>query len=155
MDAVESIKVNGKTYYSTPSTLASLPASLDFVGMAIAAPLPDSFNITFEHHSFKALIAINGPSHIFLNWLSHMHSLDGIDTSSKLVTYSTTHTPIDALAELPFILNIGIICHISPIKLDFKSLCPIAPHLTMPTMQLTHLTLKPGTNSKAIAVTKL
>jgi hypothetical protein len=67
MDAVESIEVNGKTYYSTPSTLASLPAPLDFVGMAIAAPLPDSFNITFEHHSFKAFIAINGPSHIFLN----------------------------------------------------------------------------------------
>ncbi len=44
------------------------------------------------------------------------------------MAYSTSHTSADALLELPFILNTGATCHISPIKSDFKALCPIVPH---------------------------
>ena len=73
-------------------------------------------------------MAMNGPSCVSLDWLSHMRLLDGIDTFPKPVTYLATHTPVDALVESPFILDTRAICHISPIKLDFKSLCPIAPY---------------------------
>jgi hypothetical protein len=44
------------------------------------------------------------------------------------MAYSATRTPIDTLADSPFILNTGATCHISPVKSDFKSLRPIAPH---------------------------
>ncbi len=46
----------------------------------------------------------------------------------KPVAYSASCTPVDNLAESPFILDMGAICYISPIKLDFESLHPIAPH---------------------------
>jgi hypothetical protein len=41
-----------------------------------------------------------------------------------------TCTPVNVLANspLPFILNTGAMCHISPVKSDFKSLHPIVPH---------------------------
>jgi hypothetical protein len=51
-----------------------------------------------------------------------------MDTTVEPVAYSTSRTPVDALDESPFIFDTGATCHILPIKLDFKSLCPIAPH---------------------------
>jgi len=127
-DTVESIQINGKTYYPAPPASTPPPTLTDFIETAIAAPLLINSTTTFEHHSFEAFTAVNGPSHISLDWSSHTRSLDGIDTSPEPVTYSTTHTPIDALTKSPFILDTGVTCHISPMKSDFKSIRPIAPH---------------------------
>jgi hypothetical protein len=57
-----------------------------------------------------------------------MHSAAGPDIIPKPITYSTSRAPVDALDESLFILNTGTTCHISPAKLDFKSLYPITPH---------------------------
>jgi len=127
-DTVESIEVNGKTYYSAPPASTPPPAPTDFIGTTITAPLPINSTTTFKHHSFEAFTAINGPSHVSLDWSSHMHSLNGVNASPKPVTFSTTHTPVNTLTESPFILDMGTMCHISPIKSDFKSIHPIAPH---------------------------
>jgi hypothetical protein len=125
-DSVESIQVNGKTYYSAPPAPSSSPAPADFAGTAMAAPL--QLDTPFEHHTYEAFAAIDGPSHVSLDWSSHTRSLDGIDTTPEPVAYSATRTPIDALADSPFILDTGATCHISPVKSDFKSLRPITPH---------------------------
>jgi hypothetical protein len=127
-DTVESIELNGKTYYLAAPALAPSPASADFAGTAMAAPFSEEMNTTFAYHSFEAFAAINGPSHASLDWLSHTCSPVGIDTTPEPVAYSTSRASVDSLDESPFILDTGTTCHLSPIKSDFKSLHPITPH---------------------------
>jgi hypothetical protein len=130
IDTIKSIEVNGKTYYSAPPTLSSLPAPTDFAGMAMATPLPvlAHSDTPFEHHTYEAFMALNSPSCVSLDWSSHTCSLNGIDASPEPVTYTATYTPVNILTDSPFILDTGATCHISPVKSDFKSLHPIAPH---------------------------
>jgi transposase InsO family protein len=127
-NTIETIKLNGKTYYSAPPAAPSSSAPADFAGTAIAAPLPVDAGTTFEHHSFEAFAAVNGPSHVSLDWSSHTRSCDDVDTTAEPIAYATSRTPVDALEESPFILDTGATCHISPMKSNFKSLCPIVPH---------------------------
>jgi transposase InsO family protein len=127
-DVVETIELNGKTYYSAPPSSTPFPAPADFAGTAMATPLPSNSGSPFEHHSFEAFATINGPSHVSLDWSSHTRSCDDMETTVEPVAYSASHTPVDALDKSPFILDTGATCHISPMKLDFKSLCPIVPH---------------------------
>jgi hypothetical protein len=105
---VESIEVNGKTYYSALPASTPSPAPIDFVGSAIAASLLSGLATTFEHHSFEAFMAINGPFRVSLNWLSHMHSLNGVDMSPEPVAYSATCTPVNALVESPSFLTLEL-----------------------------------------------
>jgi hypothetical protein len=127
-DVVKTIELNGKMYYSALLASTPFPAPADFSGTAMATPLLSDASTPFEHHSFEAFATINSPSHVSLNWSSHTCSCDNMDTTVEPVTYSTSHTPVDALDESPFILDMGTTCHILPMKLDFKSLCPIVPH---------------------------
>jgi len=130
MDTIKSIEVNRKTYYSAPPAPYSSPTPVDFAEIAMAAPLlvPADSDTPFEHHTYKAFMALNSPSHVSLNWSSYTCSLDGINTSPEPIAYTATYTPVNMLADSPFILDTGAICHISPVKLDFRSLHPIAPH---------------------------
>ena len=93
MDTIKSIEINRKTYYSAPPTLSSSPASADFAGMAMAAPLlvPVDSDTTFEHHTYEAFAAINGPSCVSLDWSSHTHLLNSIDTAPEPVAYSACY----------------------------------------------------------------
>jgi len=127
-DPVKTIKLNGKTYYSALPSFTPSPAPADFAGTAMATLLPSNSGSPFEHHSFKAFAAINGPSHVSLDWSSHTCSCDDMETTVEPVAYSASCTPVDALDKSPFILNTDTTCHISPMKSDFKSLRPIAPH---------------------------
>ena len=127
-DNVESIEVNGKTYYSAPPAPAPSAVLADFMGMAIAAPLPADAGTMFEHHTWEAFTAINGPSRVSLDWSLHTRLSEGVDTTPEPVAYSASRTPVDNLTDSPFILDMGTTCHISPIKSDFKALHPITPH---------------------------
>jgi hypothetical protein len=127
-DTVETIELNGKTYYLAPPVPAASLAPADFAGTAMAAPMPTAANTPFEHHSFEAFATVNGPSHVSLNWSLHIRSCEDVDTTVEPVAYSASRTPVDALNDSPFILDMGTTCHISPIKSDFKSLRPIEPH---------------------------
>jgi len=127
-DTVESIELNGKTYYLAPPVPAASPAPADFTGTAMAAPFPDNSSTTFAHHSFEAFTAVYGPPHASLDWASHTRSTSGTDATPEPVAYSASRTPVNALDESPFILDTGATCHISPAKSDFRSLRPIAPH---------------------------
>jgi hypothetical protein len=123
-EMVDSVKINGKTYYSAPPAPATSTAQTDFVRTVMT-----SGTLTpFSHHSYEAFTIVNSSFHVSINWASHTWPLDGVDTTPKLVAYSAACAPINDLSESPFILDSGAICHISPIKLDFKSLHPIAPY---------------------------
>ena len=95
----------------------------------MATPLLDGAGTTFEHHSFKAFTAVTGPSHVSLDWSSHMCLLNGHNMSPAPIAYSATRMFVNALTKLPFILDTGGTCYISPIKSDFKSLHSILPYL--------------------------
>jgi len=127
-DTIESIELNRKTYYLAPPISAASPAPADFTSIAMAAPFPDGSSTTFVHHSFEAFTAIYGPPHASLDWASHIHSTSGTNTTPEPIAYSTSQTSVDALDELPFILDTGTTCHIFPAKSDFKSLHLIALH---------------------------
>jgi hypothetical protein len=112
-DAMESIKTNGKMYYTAPSALALLPAAGDFAGTAIASPLPDDAGTLFTHHTWKAFTAVNGPFQVSLDWSLHTCPLSNIDLSPEPVAYTASRTPTEVLTESPFILDTGATCHIS------------------------------------------
>jgi hypothetical protein len=61
-----------------------------------------------------------------LNWDSYHRSDDA--TSIPAIAYSAGRSPIARANELPFILNTGTTCHISPEASDFKSLRSILRH---------------------------
>ena len=71
INAMESIKINEKTYYSAPPALALGPTTANFVGTAITAPLPDNASAPFLHHSWEAFTIVNSSSHVSLDQLSH------------------------------------------------------------------------------------
>ena len=127
-DAIESIEINGKTYYSAPPAPAPSLAAGDFAGTAITSPLPTDTSTPFTHHTWEAFTAVNGPSQVSLDWSSHTRLLSDMDLSPEPVAYTASHTPAKVLTDSPFILDTGATCHISPIKSDFKSLRPIVPH---------------------------
>ncbi len=124
-EGVESVEVNGKTYYSAPP---SSTAPSDFADTAMTSFAPSDAGTTFEHHSWEAFTAFNGTHRASIDWSLHSRPADDGDTTPEPVAYSASRTPVDNLSESPFILDTGATCHISPTKSDFKSLRPIAPH---------------------------
>ncbi len=66
-DAVESIEINGKTYYSAPPTPAPSPASANFSGTAMTILPPTDTGTPFEHHTWEAFAAVTGPSCVSLD----------------------------------------------------------------------------------------
>ena len=75
------------------------------------------------------MIAKMGPHSTSLDWGHYTKVADPSDANtSHVASPSTPFTPLH-LSELPFILDTGATCHISPERSDFQNLRTIQPHL--------------------------
>ena len=70
---------------------------------------------------------MNGPSHASVNWSTNSTSIDTLDTAIHSIAYIASHPSLSYIESIPFILNSGANCHISPKHGDFKTLNPIPP----------------------------
>jgi len=125
-EPVETIVLNGKTYIPSPAALSG-----DFAGTAICEGLPLTLSdseTTYIHHTYKAYSAINGTTHISLDWADYSKPVDLNQTTAEPIAYSASRVPASEIDSSPFILDTGATIHISPIYGDFKHLKPIAPH---------------------------
>jgi hypothetical protein len=128
-EPVETIVLNGKTYVPSPAA-----PSGDFAGTTIREgllPIPDS-STTFSYHTYEAYAAINGPTHVSLDWAEYSKPVDPTHTNAQPVAYSTSCVPASDLDSSPFILDTGatihILCYILTLPLLFLTL----PHLFTP-----------------------
>jgi hypothetical protein len=80
-----------------------------------------------EHCEYEAYIAVTGLSHTSINWRSNLAAQDTLGTAISPVAYMASCPPISHLGSIPFILDSGTNCYISPEHGDFKSLNPIPP----------------------------
>jgi len=112
----------------TPSvnlTLASLSASSPATSAADVSTLTGLSPSTLC--AYKAYVAMNGPSHVSVDWAANSTTLDASSAIAHPVAYTTTRPPISRMGSIPFILDSSANCHISPEHADFKILNPIPP----------------------------
>jgi hypothetical protein len=83
---------------------------------------------SYDEEEYIAILATTDNPHASLNWDSHTQKAS---ISAPPECAYTGCAPIACIDELPFILNTGSTCHISPEASDFKVLkaiphCPIS-----------------------------
>jgi hypothetical protein len=77
--------------------------------------------------AFKAYVAMNSPSKASVDWNANT---TGPDTSASAicpVAYTASRLQMSRMGSIPFILDSGMNCHISPERGDFKTLNAIPP----------------------------
>src|SRR6267142_2302186 len=118
------IIINGTQYF--PESVTTTPvAETANVALHNTALAPGDL---FEYHAF---VVINDDLHTSVNWTDHSRPTESIDTLPVAYTSSSTsscRTLAAHLCEIPFILDTGATCHISPERSDFKTLHPTPPH---------------------------
>ncbi len=70
---------------------------------------------------------MNGHSHASVDWRTNTTGNDASGTTVQPAAYTAKRAPISRMGTIPFILDSGANCHISPERGDFKSLNPIPP----------------------------
>ena len=104
---------------------ASCPTPTDGAAKNMASmPLPMSLH---NKCAYKAYVTMNSPSHASVDWRTNSTGNNASDTTIQPVAYTTKRAPISHVGTIPFILDSGTNCHISPEHRDFKSLNPILP----------------------------
>ena len=115
----KTVTINGQCYVlSTPTG----PPAIDPSSALSAISMP-----SYDEEEYLAVVATTDDAHVSLNWDSHARSTT--TSESGFLTNTTSHrSPLARIDELPFILDSGATCHISPEPSDFKSLTPIPHH---------------------------
>ena len=111
-----SVTINGKRY-----VLENTAQVVTETNSALAALTMEAY----DHDEYVAVLATDDPL-ASVDWRSHSRSID--DTTHSPVAYSAGRSPIAYPDELPFILDTGATCHISPEPSDFKVLKDIPRH---------------------------
>ncbi len=78
-------------------------------------------------YAYKAYVAMNGPSQASVNWNANTTGLNTSGIAVCPIAYTASCPLISRMGSIPFILDSGTNCHISPKHGDFKSLSPIPP----------------------------
>ena len=116
-----SVLINGKHYILDNSTATT---TKDNTNHALTALTMEDY----DHEEYITVLATADNPLASVDWHSHSHTVDEANATSIPVAYSTGKSPIAHTDELPFILNTGTTCHISPEPLDFKVLRNIPCH---------------------------
>ena len=77
---------------------------------------------------FRGMIAESGPPTTSIDWEQYSRTADPSDAQIPITAFPSTPFPAMRLDELPFVLDTGATCHISPERSDFQNLTPIQPH---------------------------
>lgn len=113
------VTVNSQRYVlkteQTPASASGKQTALPAVSM------PD-----YDKEEYIAILACAGKFHASIDWATHTQAADNV-TEAKQTAYSTRHTLLACLTELPFIFDTSVTCHISPEVSDFKNFRSI-PH---------------------------
>jgi transposase InsO family protein len=116
-----SITVNGKCYMlvSEPTATADANSALTAVSMA-----------AYDEEEYITCMAITDSPHISLDWQAHARLTDTVPSAAFTTpaAYTTGRSQIARAEELPFILDTGTTCHITPEASDFKNLKSILRH---------------------------
>ena len=110
----KTVIINGVAYGPLPTT--------DSVNIALMPIMDPNFPFSAFHAESQ------GPSHTSIDWNQFSHLVNTTCNDSFLSTYSTSQLHGHIPNDLPFVLDSGASCHISPERSDFKSLSPITPH---------------------------
>jgi hypothetical protein len=102
---------------------SSFAPSINFA-LAGAMPAPHSLPAQDEF-KFKAYMALNGPSHTSVDWRANSSDTSAVTHPVGPIAYTAKHSPLSRTDSIPFILDSGANCHISPERGDFKTLNPI------------------------------
>ena len=106
--------INGVYYIPAPSNVNTPPADNSAHAAIVMAP--------YDEEEYIAVLATTD-THASVNWTSHTRH----PTATTTAAYSVGRTSITH-SDLPFILDTGATCHISPEASDFKSLRTIKQH---------------------------
>ena len=117
------ITLNGMRYFPEVTT------SAETTNLAMHDSLLTPGDL-FEYHAF---VAVNDNLRTSVNWAeysreTHDGSVDTLPEAYTSHACSSSHDPATNLCEIPFILDTGATCHISPERSDFKTLYPTPPH---------------------------
>jgi len=80
----------------------------------------------YDQEEYLAMLATNGDLHASINWDTNKQLV--IPTAVTTAAYHTSCRNITRATDLPFILDTGATCHISPEASDFKVLKSIPRH---------------------------
>ena len=114
--------------FSPSVNIALAPASITSGNSSFSDT--DSESNTMSHHDryeYKAYIALTGSSHTSVDWRTNSNALEPSATTVSPITFTANHAPMSHMGSIPFILDSGANCHISPECGDFKSLNAIPP----------------------------
>jgi len=113
----------------TPSVNFAIAASYPTPSSAPVLNLAPSPSPMSPHDKckYKAYVAMNGPSHASVDWQTNTSGNVASGATVQPVTFTAKHAPLSRIRTIPFILDSGVNCHISPERGDFKSLNPILP----------------------------
>ena len=114
----KTLTVNGQCYMLvTPNaTPAPTPPPVDPSAAFAAIAMP-----SYDEEEYLAMLAIVDNARTSVDWNTHTHEIDPTDFTTE-VAYSVGRAPITHIDEMPFILDSGSTCHISPHASDFKIL---------------------------------
>jgi hypothetical protein len=116
----KSIMVNGKCYTLVDNSTSTPEATTENAMSAISVPMP-----AYNEEEYIAVIATAENPFASLDWGTH--SCPRSSVTMPIVAYPAGHSPIRS-DDLPFILDTGATCHISPKASDFKDLRSIPCH---------------------------
>ena len=107
----QTITVNGVTY------VRAAPSSTNSALSAISMP-------AYDKHEYLAILATVEEPKTSIDWSVNSRSTDSHLNDPTIVdcAFPTGRSPIKRIEELPFILDSGATCHISPEASDFKNL---------------------------------
>jgi hypothetical protein len=81
----------------------------------------------YDKYEYKAYVAMSDPSYTSVDWRTNSTDLEPPVGAISPVAFTTSHSPISNVGSIPFILDSGANCHISPERGDFKLLNAIPP----------------------------
>ena len=116
----KTVTLNGQCYMLVNTTPAPAP-SLDPSSALSAISMP-----SYDEEEYMAVIASTDDAHVSLNWDSHTKPT--IESAGFISSTFPRRSPLARMDELPFILDSGATCHISPEVSDFKTLTSIPRH---------------------------
>jgi hypothetical protein len=67
-----------------------------------------------DRYEYKAYIALSSPSHMSIDWRMHSTDLEPTVDTIGPVAFTASRPPISNVGSIPFILDSGTNCHISP-----------------------------------------
>jgi hypothetical protein len=121
-NTTKSIMLNGKHY--TLDNSVSAPETNKSTMSAISVPMP-----AYNEEEYIAVLATVGNPCVSLDWGTHSRPFNCPfnEPTVPILAYSTGRSSM-LTSDLPFILDTGATCHISPEASDFKSLKSIPHH---------------------------